>query len=74
MKLKALFLSIVFLMSGYMFAQQVDRDKVLLEIITGTWCYYCPGAAMGAEDLIANGKEVAVVEYHTGDTYENTFS
>jgi hypothetical protein len=74
MKLKALLLSIVFLTSGYMFAQQVDRENVLLEIVTGTWCYYCPGAAMGAEDLIANGKQVAVIEYHTGDSYENTYS
>ena len=74
MKLKALLLSTILLMSGYTFSQQVDRDKVLLEIITGTWCYYCPGAAMGAEDLIANGKEVAVIEYHSGDTYENNFS
>ncbi len=28
---------------------------------------------MGAEDLIANGKQVAVIEYHTGDTYENPY-
>jgi hypothetical protein len=74
MKLKALLLSIVFLMSGYIFAQQVDRENVLLEIVTGTWCYYCPGAAMGAEDLVANGKQVAVIEYHTGDNYENAYS
>ncbi len=61
-------------MSGYIFAQQVDRDKVLLEIATGTWCGYCPGAAMGAEDLVANGKQVAVIEYHNGDSYANTYS
>jgi len=54
-------------------AQQVERDMVVLEITTGTWCYYCPGAAMGAEDLIANGKDVAVVEYHSGDNYTNSF-
>ena len=54
-------------------AQQVDRDKVVLEIVTGTWCYYCPGAAMGADDLISNGKEVAVVEYHNGDDYTNSY-
>jgi len=53
-------------------AQQVDRDKVVVEIATGTWCQYCPGAAMGAEDLVANGKEVAIVEYHGGDDYENS--
>ena len=54
-------------------AQQVEREMVVLEIATGTWCYYCPGAAMGAEDLIANGKDVAVIEYHNGDSYANAF-
>ena len=29
---------------------------------------------MGAEDLIVNGKDVAVIEYHSGDTYQNTYS
>lgn len=53
-------------------AQPVDRDRVVVEIATGTWCQYCPGAAMGAEDLVANGKEVAIVEYHGGDEYENS--
>jgi hypothetical protein len=28
---------------------------------------------MGAEDLITNGKQVAVIEYHTGDTYTNSY-
>jgi len=50
----------------------VPRDMVVVEFGTGTWCTYCPGAAMGADDLIANGKNVAVVEYHGGDAYENT--
>jgi len=54
-------------------AQQVDREMVILEIATGTWCYYCPGAAMGADDLITNGKDVAVIEYHNGDSYTNAF-
>ncbi len=44
------------------------RDMVLLEIGTGTWCQYCPGAAMGAEDLVGHGLNVAVVEYHQGST------
>ncbi len=48
----------------------VERDLVLLEIGTGTWCGYCPGAAMGADDLVANGKQVGVIEYHGGDDYE----
>ena len=54
-------------------AQQVEREMVVLEIATGTWCYYCPGSAMGADDLIANGKDVAVIEYHNGDSYTNAF-
>ncbi len=54
----------------------IQRANVLLEIGTGTWCPYCPGAAMGAEDLIANDYDVAVVEYHrlNGDPFENTDS
>ncbi len=28
---------------------------------------------MGADDLIANGKDVAVIDYHTGDIFENSF-
>ncbi|MCD4746673.1 MAG: T9SS type A sorting domain-containing protein [Bacteroidales bacterium] len=55
-------------------AQQVDRDKVIVEIATGTWCSYCPGAAMGADDLVANGHDVAIIEYHNGDGYANTYS
>ena len=51
-----------------------ERNLVLLEIGTGTWCVYCPGAAMGADDLIANGKNVAVMEHHSGDDYENEYS
>lgn len=55
-------------------AQQVPRDKVVVEIGTGTWCQYCPGAAMGADDLIANGFQVAIIEYHNNDDYYNTYS
>ena len=51
-----------------------NRDMVVVEIGTGTWCQYCPGAAMGAEDLVDNGCNVAVVEYHNGDAFVNTYS
>ena len=59
-----------------MLAQQVARDKVVQEIGTYTTCPYCPGAAWGAEDLIANGCEVAVIEYHHGgsDPFSNPTS
>ena len=56
------------------YAQQIPRDKVLVEIGTGTWCPYCPGAAMGADDLIANGHDVAIIENHNGDDYTNAAS
>ncbi len=74
MKKFLLFIVLTFFTIYYTHAQQVGRDKVILEIGTGTWCQFCPGAAMGADDLIANGYEVAVVEYHNGDSYANTYS
>lgn len=72
-KLTLIFLSIA-LISLTVVSQQVPRDKVIVEIATGTWCPYCPGSAMGADDLIANGYEVAVIEYHNGDPYANVYS
>lgn len=51
-----------------------ERDMVLVEIGTGTWCQYCPGAALGADDLIENGCSVAVIENHNGDPFANTYS
>lgn len=57
---------------------QVDRDAVLLEITTGTWCVNCPAAARGADDLHANGDPVAIIENHgpmnTGDPFAYTAS
>jgi PKD repeat protein len=53
---------------------QVDRETVLLEIGTGGWCVFCPGAAMGADDLHANGDPVAIIEYHNGDPFATTES
>ena len=56
-------------------AQQIDKELVVVEIATGTWCYYCPGAAMGADDLVDNfGDAVAIIENHNGDAYTNGFS
>ncbi len=50
------------------------RNMVILEIATGTWCPYCPGASMGAHDLLANGKDVGVIKYHNGDSFTNNYS
>lgn len=64
----------VFLVSLLSIAQQVPRENVVVEIGTGTWCPYCPGAAMGAEDLIEGGYQVAVIKYQNGDDYTNVYS
>lgn len=50
------------------------RDMVILEIGTGTWCQFCPGAAMGADELVQNGHNVGVVENHNGDSFTNSYS
>jgi hypothetical protein len=60
--------------TSFAFSQTVARDKVVVEIGTGTWCTFCPGAAMGADDLVANGHDVAIIEYHNGDNYTNNAS
>ena len=50
------------------------RNLALFEIGSGTWCTYCPGSAMAADELVANNKSVAIVEYHVNDKYQNAFS
>ena len=73
--MKKTLLSLVMVAFGLIVsAQPVSRDKVILEIGTGTWCQFCPGAAMGADDLIAAGCQVAVIENHNGDPFANTAS
>ncbi len=62
------------LVSLFSFSQQVSRNYVLVEIGTGCWCYYCPGAAMGADDLIANGDPAAIIENHNGDPFATSES
>ncbi len=52
----------------------VPRNLVVVEVGTGTWCGYCPGAAMGCHDLLQNGHAVAIVKNHNGDPYANTYS
>jgi PKD repeat protein len=59
---------------SFLFGQKAARENVLVEIATGTWCTYCPGAAMGADDLISNGHDVAVIENHNGDPFANAYS
>jgi hypothetical protein len=48
---------------------QASRHAVILEIATGTWCQYCPGAALGADDLHASPAMIGIVEHHDSDPY-----
>lgn len=69
-----IFFLLIFLTVNQSFSQQVNKNYVVVEIGTGTWCTYCPGAAMGADDLVENGHDVAIIENHNGDSYANTGS
>jgi PKD repeat protein len=71
---KSIFTLLISLALFSLSAQQISREMVLLEIGTGTWCVYCPGAAMGAHDLLINGHPVAVVKNHNGDAFANVYS
>jgi hypothetical protein len=52
----------------------VPRNLVVVEVATGTWCQYCPGAAMGCHDLLQNGHPVAIIKNHGSDSYANVYS
>lgn len=45
----------------------------LLEVFTGTWCEYCPGADGAAYRLAENYSinQLAIVEYHDGDNFSS---
>ncbi len=62
---KILLLLFVTAISAYSVTAQVNRELVLIEIGTGTGCGYCPGAAMGLDDLYTNGDPVAGIKYHS---------
>jgi PKD repeat protein/thiol-disulfide isomerase/thioredoxin len=71
--MKKLFLLLVAAMATMIiFAQPVQRSKVILEVATATWCTYCPAAANAADQLVSNGNQVAVIEYHNTDNFSNT--
>jgi hypothetical protein len=72
--MKKIFTFFCFLIFALVVEAQVDRNYVLVEIATGTWCTYCPGAAMGADDLHDNGDPAAIIENHNGDAFANVYS
>ena len=71
---KNLLLCAFLLATTLSWSQNVPRRMVCLEIETSTRCTYCPGAAMGAEDMLANGKQVAVVENHCNGLGNDPYS
>jgi hypothetical protein len=76
--MKKLFLSFIMLLSvTALIAQSVPRQMVIMEITTSTLCTFCPGASMGADDLLAHGDMVAVMEDHNlgqgNDPFANSF-
>ena len=77
--MKKFFLSFImsFIITALM-AQSVPRTMVAMEISTNIYCTYCPGAALGADDLLSHGCMVAVMEDHNNgqgtDPYANANS
>jgi len=71
---KTLFTLVCLIALSSAYAQTVTRNMVSMEDATGTWCQYCPGAAMGCDDLLSNGKYVAVIANHNGDSYAQIYS
>jgi hypothetical protein len=61
---KILFMSIAVFLAIICMSQSTPRQMVAMEITTSIYCTYCPGAAMGADDLLSNGCFVAVMEDH----------
>lgn len=72
--MKILVTSLLIFLSVTVSAQLVDRQKVIVEVSTGTWCPSCPTVVNLLEDLKATGAEITVLKYHIGDSYENLSS
>jgi len=51
---KSILLLSSFILMTLVANSQVTRNIVIVEIATGTWTKYSPGAAMGADELVAN--------------------
>lgn len=72
--MKYLFTLALILIFSFANAQQVDRQKVIVEVGTGTWCPSCPAVVHIIHDLLNAGAEIAVVKYHINDIYQNAES
>lgn len=72
--MKKLLITMLALMGLIMSLSALPRNLVVVEVATGTWCGYCPGAAMGCHDLLDNGHPVAIIKNHGSDSYANVYS
>lgn len=72
--MKKLFTLLLLLSTVTLFAQQIDRQKVVVEVGTGTWCPSCPAVVEILHDFVDQGLEIAIVEYHNNDNYTNAAS
>ncbi len=68
--MKKIFTLILLLTVVTFYAQEVPRQKVVVEVGTGTWCPSCPAVVAIIHDLIDDGAIMSVVEYHINDPYE----
>ncbi|PLW99290.1 MAG: hypothetical protein C0593_03575 [Marinilabiliales bacterium] len=55
-------------------AQQIPRQKVILEVGTATWCSACPAIVNVVNRHINDEAQIAVIEYHLDDDYANSAS
>lgn len=65
---------VLFLSVSSLFSQNANRNLVIVEDFTATWCGYCPVAAKACDELVENGISVGVVAYHGSDDYSNSES
>ena len=72
--MKHLFTFFFLFISIVLFSQQVQRQKVVVEVRTGTWCPSCPAVVNILHGFIDEGLEIAIVEYHNDDPYTNAAS
>ena len=70
--MKKIFTLLLILNSMLIFAQQIPRQKVIVEVGTGTWCSACPAVVEIIHDLEAEEANIAVIEYHINDSYQNS--
>lgn len=72
--MKQLFTLLLLISTTTFLAQQVDRQKVVVEVGTGTWCPSCPAVVDILHNFVDQGLEIAIVEYHYNDNYTNPAS